>query len=142
MATVSNMILNNNKSKPTSFGAHPDPPLWGYHSSMCQQQKDKSRKKLNLNQTKDRGPKMVFLREKTPPEHLLRALWGWERDTGEEGWGGMNCLLCSRQQSRTAKPLSAQRAGTVHPHCSTLHTFQRCFRSKVSSSKLQEGCPP
>jgi len=71
MSTVSNMILNNNKSKLTSFGARLDPPLWGYHSSVCQQREEKSRGKPNLSQIKDSGPRMVFLREKTPLKDLL-----------------------------------------------------------------------
>lgn len=71
MATVSNMILNNNKSKLTSFGACPDPPLWGYHSSVCQRREEKSRQKPNPNQIKDSGLRVVFLREKTTPKDLL-----------------------------------------------------------------------
>lgn len=71
MATVSNMILNNNKSKLTSFGVYPDPPLWGYQSSVCQKREKKSRKKPNPNQIKDSVPRMVFLREKIPPKDLL-----------------------------------------------------------------------
>lgn len=94
MATVSNMILNNNKPKLTSFGAHPDPPLWGYHSSVCQQQKEKSRKKLKLNQIKDSGPKTVLPREKIPPKDLLWALlrMGKEHRRGRMGQDDLSPL--------------------------------------------------
>lgn len=88
MVTESNMISNNNKSNLTSFGAHPVPPLWVNG--------EKNRKKPNLNQIKDSGFGMVFLREKTPPKGLQE---GRRRGTGRKDGGGQtvsstaaNCL--------------------------------------------------